>query len=79
MLIKTRTFKCIYTKCYNSLIFGPDISKKIQKGHNFWQFKDHNSGRRHENQTNDPITQEGDMKTRQMTSFFSSIVRALTL
>ena len=27
----------------------------MQKGHNFWQFKDHNSGRRHENQTNDPI------------------------
>ena len=27
----------------------------MQKGHNFWQFKDHNSGRRHENQTNEPI------------------------
>ena len=25
----------------------------MQKGHNFWQFKDHKSGRRHENQTND--------------------------
>ena len=27
----------------------------MQKRHNFWEFKDHNSGRRHENQTNDPI------------------------
>ena len=27
----------------------------MQKGHNFWQIKDHNSGRRHKNRTNDPI------------------------
>ena len=52
----TKTFKCIYINCYNSLRFVPEINKKMQKGQNFWQFKDHNSKRRHENQTNDPIS-----------------------
>ena len=50
-----RPFKSIYINCYNSLRFVADISKTIQKGHNFLQIKDHNSGRRHETQTNDPI------------------------
>ena len=52
---ETRTFKCIYINCYNSLRFVAHISKKMQKGHNFWQFKDYNSRRRHENHTNDSI------------------------
>ena len=41
--------------CYNSRRCFDDISKKLQKGHNIWQFKDYNSARSHENQTNDPI------------------------
>ena len=49
------TFKCIYVNWYKSLRVFADINKKLQKGHNFWQFKDHNSRKRHENQTNDSI------------------------
>ena len=41
--------------CYNSIRFFADVSKKLQKVYNFWQFKDHNSGRRYENKTNNPI------------------------
>ena len=52
---QNENFQMQNINCYNSLRFVADISKKMQKGHNFWQFKDHNSGRRHENQTNDPI------------------------
>ena len=50
-----RTFRCIYINCYNSLRFFADISKKLQKGHSFWQFKDPNSGSRYENNTNNSI------------------------
>ena len=52
---ETNNFKCICINCFNNLRFVADISKKIQKRDNFWQLKDHNSGRRHENKTNDPI------------------------
>ena len=37
------------------LRYFADVSKKLQKGHNFWQFKDHKSGRRYENKVYDPI------------------------
>ena len=40
---------------YNSLRCFADISKKLQKGYHFWQFKDYDSRRRHENKINDPI------------------------
>ena len=50
-----RTFRCIYINCYISLRFFAYISKKLQKGYNFWQFKDHKSGKRYENNSNDPI------------------------
>ena len=50
-----RTFRCVYINCYNSIRFFVDISKKLEKGYNFWKFKDHNSGRRCENKTNNPI------------------------
>ena len=42
-----RNFRCI-----NSLRFFADISKKLQKRHNFWQFKDHKSGKTYETKTN---------------------------
>ena len=44
-----------YMNWYNSVRFFPDISKKMQKEHNFWQFKDYKLGRRYENKTNDPF------------------------
>ena len=42
-------------KLISSLWFFADISRKSQKWHNLWQFKYHNSERRHENQTNGPF------------------------
>ena len=51
--------------CYNSLRPFAGISKKLLKGHNFRQFKDHNSRRRYENKTN--------------TSFFKFAFRARTV
>ena len=30
-----------------------DMNKKLQKGYNFWQYKNHKSGRRYDNSTND--------------------------
>ena len=58
-----RTFRYIYINFSDSLRFFADIRKILQKGHNFWQFKDH--------------AQVGDIKTRQMAPFFSSALRAL--
>ena len=52
---ETGTFRCIYINCYRNLKFFADISKKLKKGHSFWQFKDHNSGAKYENKTNNPI------------------------
>ena len=46
-----RTFRCIYVNCFNKLRF----LQKIVKNTLFGQFTDHNSGRKHRNQTNDPI------------------------
>ena len=42
----------MYINCYSLRLFA-DISKELQKGHNFWQIKDHNSGRRYENKSNE--------------------------
>ena len=51
----TRPFRCIYVNCFNILNFFCWGQYKIEKMHLFWQFKDHNSGREHENYTNNPI------------------------
>ena len=52
-----KTFRSIYiyVNCFNRLRFLAEVSTKLQKMHFFGQFKDHNSGRKHGNQTNDPI------------------------
>ena len=44
-----RTFRSIYVNCFNRLRFLAEVSTKLQKMHFFGQFKDHNSGRKHEN------------------------------
>ena len=49
-----RTFRCIYVNCFNRLTLLAEVSTKLQKIHFFGQFKDHNSGKKHGNQTNDP-------------------------
>ena len=48
-------FRSIYVNCFNRLRFLAEISTKLQKMHFFGQFKEYNSGRKHGNQTNDPI------------------------
>ena len=60
-----RTFRCIYTSCFNKLRFLAENSTKLQKLNFFGQFKDHNLARKHGSQTND--------------IFFSSIFHALTV
>ena len=40
---------------FNRLTFLAEVITKLQKMHLFRQFKDHNSGSKHENLTNDPI------------------------
>ena len=55
----------MYINRYNSLRFVADISKKEIKDTIFENLR--------------TITQEGDMKTRQITPFFSSVFRALTV
>ena len=50
-----KTFRSIYVNCFNRLRFLAEVSTKLQKMHFFGQFKDHNSGRKHGNKTNDPI------------------------
>ena len=44
-----RTFRCIYTYCFNKLKFLAEVSTKLQKMRFFGQFTDHNSGRKREN------------------------------
>ena len=50
-----RPFRCIYVNCFNILTFLCSGQRKIEKMHFFQQFKDHNSGKEHENYKNDPI------------------------
>ena len=50
-----RHFSCIYVNCLKRLRFFTEVSIKLQKMHFFGQFQDHNSGKKHENYTNDPI------------------------
>ena len=50
-----KTFRCIYVNCFNRLGFLSEASTKFQSIHFFGQIKDHTSGRKHKNQTNDPI------------------------
>ena len=45
-----RTFRCIYVNCFNRLGFLVEVSTKLQILQFFGQFKDHNFGRKHENQ-----------------------------
>ena len=48
-----RTFGCIYFNCFDMLKF---LAQHCKKWNLFGQFKDHNSGRKHKNWTNDLIT-----------------------
>ena len=48
-----RTFRCIYVNYFNRLRFLAEVGTKIFCF--FGQYTDHNSGRKHGNQTNDPI------------------------
>ena len=50
-----RTFRCIYTSCFNRLRFLAENSTKLQKMNFFGQFKDHNLARKHGSWTSDPI------------------------
>ena len=51
----TRHFRCMYVNCFDRLRFFAEVSTKLQKMHFFRQFKDHNSGGKYGNWTNDPI------------------------
>ena len=42
-----RTFRCIYTTCFNRLRFLAENNTKLQKMNFFGQFKDHNLARKH--------------------------------
>ena len=44
-----RTFRCIYTSCFNRLRFLAENSTKLQKMNFFGQFKDYNLARKNEN------------------------------
>ena len=44
-----RTFRCIYTSCFNKLRFLAENSTKLQKMNFFGQFKDYNLARKNEN------------------------------
>ena len=48
-------FRFIYVNCFNRLRFLAEVSTELQKMHFFGQFKDYNSGRKHGNQTINPI------------------------
>ena len=50
-----RTFRCIYTTCFNRLRFLAENNTKLQKMKFFRQFKDHNLARKHGSQTNGPV------------------------
>ena len=50
-----RTFRCIYVNSLDRLRFLDEVRTKFQKIHFIGQFQDHNSGRKHGNQTNDPM------------------------
>ena len=43
-----RPFRCIYVNCFNKFRFLAEVSTKLQEIHFFGQFKDLNSGRKHE-------------------------------
>ena len=58
-----RTVRCIYINYCNRLTFLPEVSTKLAKMHFFLR----------------TITQEGNMKTRQVISFFSSTFSTLTI
>ena len=60
-----KTFRCIYVNCFSRLRFLAEVSTKLQKMQFFEQIMDDNLGRKH--------------GTRQMTSFFSSTLSALTV
>ena len=45
----TRPFRCIYVNCFNRLRYLAEVSIKLQKIPFFGQFKEHISGRKHEN------------------------------
>ena len=61
----TRPFRCIDENCFNRLRFLANVSTKSQKMHFFRKFR--------------TITQEKNLKTRQMTPFFSSTFSAPTV
>ena len=50
-----RISRCIYVYFFNRIRFHAEVSTKLKKMHFLRQFKDHNSGTKHGNQTNDPI------------------------
>ena len=50
-----KTFRCICVNCFHRFKFLAEVSTKLHEMHLFRQFKDHNSGRKHKYQTNDPI------------------------
>ena len=52
---KKRPFRGICVNCFNILRFFCWVRHKIEKMHFFGQLKDHNSGRKHENYSNDSI------------------------
>ena len=45
----TRPFRCICVNCFNRLRYLAEVSTKLQKIPFFGQFKEHISGRKHEN------------------------------
>ena len=60
-----RTFRCIYTSCFNRLRFFAENSTKLQKMNFFGQFR------------TTPLL--GNMEARQMASFFHLLFSALTV
>ena len=49
-------FQMQFVNCFNRLRFLAEVNTKLQKMHLFRQLKDHNLGKKHGNQTNDPIS-----------------------
>ena len=60
-----RSFRWKWINCFNRFRFLAEVSTNLKTMHYFWQFKDHNSGKKKE--------------TRQTTPFFSSTFWALTV
>ena len=58
------TFRCLYVDCFKILRFLAELSTKLQKNHFFDNLR--------------TITQEGNMETELMTSFFSSTFSTVT-